>query len=119
MHVLSVSIPNVRSRRPDTGRRVAQRQAVAPTIQVRATTIAAATPKVSTVVVKSAAGTTTAVARLTATRAMIARSGGQGGHETTGISSTVWWWTDDICRPAPGLRAGCLGEHRKRRSNDS
>src|SRR3954454_2367083 len=102
MLVFRVSIPSVSRRSPDTGRLVAQRQAVAATIQASATTMANGTPTVTTVVANKAAGTTTAVARLVTTRAMIARRCGGAGFASAGNRSTVWSWSAAIGRPAPG-----------------
>jgi hypothetical protein len=78
--VLTVMIPKVSSSNPDTGRLVAHRQPIAPTIQARATMTAVATLKITSITHKRAAGANTAVARLTATRATTSRRCGRAGR---------------------------------------
>src|SRR3954453_3162067 len=84
MVVLTVMIATVSTSRPDTGRPVAPRHAIAPAIQVRAAIIAAATPASGSVEVNRTDGATTAVARLIATRfTMSGRWGGSIGAAVT------------------------------------
>src|SRR5689334_13140192 len=98
-----VRMPSVRTSSPDTGRLVAHRQPIAPTIQASATLTAAWTPKITNVPAKSVAGRTTAVARVAATRAITALSAGRSGGRRAGPGAG-WLGTGSVSSLAVKVR---------------